>query len=707
MVKYSFETKNPENYIASDQERAIYDFVDSRINKMKEYRKNIAGLDVEAKWKEADNDYQPVSVDSKKKRGYELSDTLGWRSKPIPIGDEKTGWRNHNSEPTLLTKIQTVLSILIDRDPEAVFRAVVKKYDQTADIAKALLTASWSRDGFKEQLKLFVFNLAKYGWAIGKTSPRIVKRQKNVLVEYDEKNPENSKYEERQIVDFNGLHREVLDPYRTWIDEMTRPNDPLSTNDWYYEKDYEFKSAEIEFGNHSNWNCVAESNKLESDEKIGETDRSDIVTIGFYENRNRDLSTIIIPKSKILLSYSPLANDEGKLSLWQTYWVLRDVRIPYGIGIYEIIRQKKSLYDKMVNMTMDQLVLSIYKMFFYTGTSLLSGDGEIKIEPGKGHQIVGGDVKWMDVPGPGKESWEGLRYLKAGIDDDSGAPPIIEGELSGKTLGEVLNAKEAALKRMNVPLNNIANALTQEAYISISWLGQILSTPEVLKFVNETDLLDFQQEQQMLASDAIEDLDEEGNVVGVKALFYPQIPLKLEKSGEKLIESREDRFFQIGQDILPTQVKWEGIITVIPASILIPSEELVKQRTMEIYNLLVPILPQDPTIFAKPAKQLCKVNDQDERDWLPDSWLQYLQTGSVPQPPMPLFIDTLAQEKEGQGSNGINKPTNRQDETLKGQGGFTPSPVQTVVPRDEAGMPKESGVMGRLKNIMGSMNQRQ
>jgi len=710
MVKYSFETKNPENYVASEQEAAVRDFIDGRVQKMKEYRKNIPGLNIEDKWKEADSDYSPSSSTlNKNGKRFELSDTKGYRSKLVNIGTDKTSWRNFNSEPTLLTKIQTVLSILIDRDPEAVFQAVIKKYDQTIDIAKAVLNASWSRDSFKQQLKLFVFNLAKYGWSIGKTSPRILKRKKNVLVEYDEKNPENNKYEEREVVDFNGLHREVLDNYRTWIDEMTLPNDPLSTNDWYYEKDYDYKSAEIEFGNHPNWKYVAQDSYMPPDDKIDDKDRRDIVTIGFYENRNRDLLGIYIPKSKILLSYAPLPNDEGKLSLWQTYWVLRDVRIPYGIGIYEIIKQKKALYDKMMNMTMDQLVLSIYKMFFYTGTSLLEGDGEIKIEPGKGHQIIGGDVKWMDVPGPGKESWQGLQYLKAGIDDDSGAPPIIEGELSGKTLGEVLNAKESALKRMNVPLNNIADALAQEAYISISWLGQILSTPEVLKFIDEDDLMNFQEEQQMLAGQAMPDLDEFGNQVGIKALFYPQIPLKLDKVGERLIESREDRFFQIGQDLLPTQVKWEGIIRVVPASILVPSLELEKQRNQEMYNLLVPILQQPPELYAKPAKQLCKVNAQDEKDWLPDAWIAYLQTGSVPQPPQPLFIDTMGQEQQQggqQGGGGIGQKSNRQDETLKGQAGLTPTPVQTVVPRDEAGMPKESGVLGRLKNIMGSMSQR-
>ena len=112
-----------------------------------------------------------------------------------------------------------------------------------------------------------------------------------------------------------------------------------------------------------------------------QNDRKDIITIGFYENKLKDLYAIYLPSKQIVLSYSPLPNDEGQLSLWHTYWALRDARIPFGIGLWEIIRNDKGLYDKMSNMTMDQLVLSIYKMFFYSGTTNIStGDGTITID---------------------------------------------------------------------------------------------------------------------------------------------------------------------------------------------------------------------------------------------------------------------------------------------------------------------------------------
>jgi hypothetical protein len=52
----------------------------------------------------------------------------------------------------------------------------------------------------------------------------------------------------------------------------------------------------------------------------------------------------------------------------------------YRLGLV-LPRQNKTLYDKMKNMTMDQLVLSIMKFGFFSGTNTALGDGKIEIVP--------------------------------------------------------------------------------------------------------------------------------------------------------------------------------------------------------------------------------------------------------------------------------------------------------------------------------------
>ena len=69
-------------------------------------------------------------------------------------------WRSSVSEPTLLIKIQTAISILVDQNPEAVFKALIDKYKPTSAIAKAIWKRSWNIAQSKEQLKLFIFDLA-------------------------------------------------------------------------------------------------------------------------------------------------------------------------------------------------------------------------------------------------------------------------------------------------------------------------------------------------------------------------------------------------------------------------------------------------------------------------------------------------------------------------------------------------------------------
>src|SRR3990167_3005864 len=136
---------------------------------------------------EADREYMPRSLSEKKKDTGSVmliqDEIKGLRgSRIVPItGQEGNEWRSDVSEPTLFVKIQTALSILVDQNPEAVFKALLEKYKPTKNMAKAIWKRSWGLANSKEMLKLFIFDLAKYGWAIGRTYPRLVQRPKEIL----------------------------------------------------------------------------------------------------------------------------------------------------------------------------------------------------------------------------------------------------------------------------------------------------------------------------------------------------------------------------------------------------------------------------------------------------------------------------------------------------------------------------------------------
>lgn len=700
---------NPPSYRQTKEEEEIMKYQTRRIGEMKNYRKS---LKVEEEWKEADVEYYPqeISFTNSKRKRFEADQDTGLRSRLVPIGDSSQEWRSTNSEPTLLAKIQTALSIIVDRNPQGVLTALQKKFEPRTALAQSLWKRNWEVSGSKDQLKLFTFNLAKYGWAVGRTYPRIVKYDKKVLTELDTEHPENNKYETKELVWYNDVAKQNMDPFRTWIDEMTRPYDTYSTNEVYFELDFSYDAAKVEFGHYENFKFVKPGMRVEPDTEV-ETeddenkDRQDIVTIGFFESRLKDRLCITVPSANIPLHTCPLPNDDGYLSLWHAMWVLRDAKSPYGISLWQIIKQNKRLYDKMQNMTMDQLVLSIMKMMFYTGSATTQGDGTIRIVPGKMQQIINGEMKFLEVPGPGQQAWEGLKWLRGLQDDASGVTPTLEGAVNGNTLGEILHAKEAALKRLKVPLENISWAIEQDAYVALSWMKQIYSTPEVKYFADINELMAYEKEHGIQSQELFQEastpteevgpdgmpIEQPGQLVGS---YLPQLSLHMEDREGKLVESKKSRFFQVGKDIPVEYLDWRGIFKVTPKSILAPSEELDKQRKMEVFNIVVPAIGQDPQglLLKKPVMQVLKINEEDPEDWLPDAWLQEAEA-----PKEELFTDAEAMPG---GAPGMTPEGAGPGETMSGKMGMEMPGTGKVVGKNLAGVGNAPSMgQGQINNM--------
>src|SRR3990167_2669925 len=698
------EDESVQAYNPQGEELDVQKHLISRIEVLKKSKQSILdGINFESIMREADREYQPRLLSSKlwQKSGgvYLLQDeSTGLRGSRIQRANWKEGeeWRSDISEPSLLVKIQTALSILVDRNPEAIFKATKEKYKNTAGMAQALWRRSWSKGKSTNQLKLFIFDLAKYGWAIGRTYPRKESREGRILVSLNE-NPSKNKYKKKTIVEYNDVYREKLDPYRTWIDDMTNLTDPFSMDDWYFEKDYSKDSFKRIFEIYDNAKYVekgqayrtAETYNIENNKET--VDRNDIITVGFYESKNKDLYSIFIPKQNIVLYFSPLPNDSKKLSCWWTYWIERNPRTPYGIGLYEIIKHDKVLYDRLMNMSLDQMIMAIYPMLFYSGAK----QEDITISPGLIKQKLPGTTIEQVKVQYDQRGFEGLKFIQERIDENTGITPTLQGEVQGKTLGEVLHAKDAALKRLNIPLTNIAQAIEDEAYISLSWMSQIYSTPEVLEFVDENELNEYQEETgnravKVTTSQGSANRTKEGELTpnelsideqGISAEFFPVLDLSLTEDREGvLIESPEDRFFQVGVDILPDQLKWEGVITVKVQSMIAPSQEIDRQRKLELFNIIMPVIqliiqflqinPKGAVALLKPVRQILEIQDEKPENWLPD--------------------EVLEMEKNPQMMEQIMNPEQElmvdQEEPVEGGQGTQPLPsskAQTVVPQNE------------------------
>jgi hypothetical protein len=344
----------------------------------------------------------------------------------------------------------------------------------------------------------------------------------------------------------------------------------------------------------------------------------------------------------------------------------------------------------------------------------------------------------MEIPGPGAEAWKGLEVLASMMDDDSGISPTLEGEVTGKTLGEILHAKESALKRLKTPLENIAYLIEQDAYVTLSWMSQSYAIPTVMEFSSLLEMTNYERESELNRSQLFgtvqQDeagepmLDEVGKpVVGAPyhAHYLRQLSLHLEDSEGNLKASKESSFFQLGNgdgQIAPSKLKWRGIFKVIPRSIVDSSQELQKAEKMEVFNMIMPLLQFPPELVARPIAQMLKVVEEDKDDWLPDTFIAYLDGAtepgqiSAPGPQAPGTatpatpgapggqtppLEAGGGQGEASGTPTMPTPGTGTPQTIQAATGQTPPQSATIVPGSpmpniaQLGGGKAAGMFGR------------
>ena len=601
------------------KQREDLTFVEKRIQKLQESRQNHHGVNLDKLWAEADKNYVPHRVGTNRKKVIVDDEIKGLRGSFVELGSDN--WQSDVSQANPFVKIQTALAILIDQNPTGVFTSTSKKYESVAILMKQLYERSWEFAKSKGQLKLFLHNCAKYGWAIARTYPLRITRKVQVLKRFDSEEPEESEYEEKEVVEYNDIMRENIDPRNAWIDDMAKPNNAQSIRDWTWRKVYPMDAFQEEFGKYKRSKFVkAGGNVDETINVVGtqnEKKDEDLVEVLFYENRLKDLYMVIANGIPVLIEPLQCSDTRGlkKLSCWQAYWNLRHAESVYGIGIYESIRYEQALLDRIRNMTIDQLTMSIYKMFFYQGTQSLTETGDILIKPGVGKQVLDPkNVNWLEIPGPGREAWEGLAVFKQDLDEASGITDPLIGQVTGKTAFELAQAKESALKRLKTPLDNVLDALNTEGYITVSLIQLLYSIPETYK-ISDPDLID-KYLKEVEGDPELWQRDDEGNF---EAKLYPEFPLNMDKDEKgNLMETNDTRFFRVR----PKFLAWEGIINIKSQSLLTPSKQIDKALDLEMYNILIPLFVEPPEIYKKVGEAICKLYDKDPKDILPEIWLQ-------------------------------------------------------------------------------------
>jgi len=641
-------------YIPKGEEAKIYRTWRNRKQALLQSRNNVYGLNIDQEMRRFDKLYFRRAADIP-------ASELDANQRPLAINNA-------------FGKVNTALGILVDSSPEYILEEDNPKYSSTRAFVKSLGEKSFRNTNSLGQFKLSVHNAAKRGWFVGRTFNKQIMHDARFLKGVSKTGMR--RYETRLVTKMDDIAYMNINNYNAWLDEQTRPEDMLSTRDWmwrevWYIDDLKRTFPKAEFPNmayvkaggdtRESIQGVFSRNTSNMTGVSPQAQKKGMVEVFFYENQYSDL--FIMEANNVMVISEPLPQDNKKLSCTYGYWSLRGDDTIYGIGIVEAMENDEELIDRILNMNMRQLLLTISPMGFYSGTSDFE-DENIKITPGIMRRTLDPkSVSWLQIPQGNQTGQQAIEWLETKEDAKTGITPKLAGENNDQpgnmTAFEVGVDREAGLKRLALPLKSLQYALSWEFYNRISLIQQTYTDFEVEHITDPQEIQDYLKEVKGAREFFM--IDNEGDAGNEKfyAKRYKMASLGVEKGPDgNFIESETTKFFPIK----PEYVQFSGFVTVDQQSLLTTSEALDQANTLRMTNLLVPLLAGQMQINAKPAKQLLKAFNMEPKEWLPQDWIDFL-AGKAPAPKPP---PTPA---EAAGAPGTGAET-----------AVPPSPPTTVVP---------------------------
>jgi hypothetical protein len=662
---------NPTAYRPSKEDEAFVLEVVARIRELKTYRSALKA--------------NPYDVSSKARTIENTWDFDDYVSLPHKYSHpELRSWQASNSRPLIFQKIDTALSILVSKNPEVEISARSKRYEKKSQLIEALYNQSWEEGNGRQQLIKFVYSVAKYGFGVGREYHRYQTQDYEEVVSYD---PEKFQHvtEKKNRIMHDEAYFEVLPIRDCWFDHRAKPYDEDSIRDWCWRVRYDYSTFQKLFPKerYPNAQYVGANNNGSATESRSKADVADVIntpSVELYFYEDTENNEFVITDLNVLVYRGILLNRE--LSCVTGMWRIRNEDTIYGIGLPEILENNQELYDKVANMTINQIMLSISGSGFYGGTGNLQEQDAI-LEPKLKKLRDAEKIIFPKIPGPDMTVFRAIEDIKNEADEVSGVTKSLTGEVVGKTLGEAMLNKEAGLQRLKLPLQNIEFSLERHAKLRVKNMQRIYSKPvrtEIVRdslgiIVNEKLWMEYVQERERLGSESLSLIqkfptnpNDPNAALTVMRNSFPEkrLPLQKDQNGETLL-SEKDQFLEI----TPEEIEGEYDIKIRAFSTIPMSKELESSKALETFNL-----------FAKmPYVDLYKLqkNTLMKRGEDPDDIL--------------FTEDQITQQQQQAGEARDMKAQAEQDMALQQQGGETTS---VVPPNEMEQSPVSAGISSQF-----------
>lgn len=482
---------------------------------------------------------------------------------------------------------------------------------------------------------------------------------------------------------YDDIYREPLDMNRTWLGLSYKPGSNDGRPEVLYELDVtneEFEKLKKRFGKRAKKmpknlqvNTVSQEAANEDPEKT-----KTHVTISFYEcpKDNR----YIICSDSIIFYDGEMPNDDVYGSVVVFHCFHKNLLSPYGVGLWELIRGNQTIQNYIESLNTEQVAAEIIPLIFATGN--IQGDMEMKRSSTRVNVVPAG-VKVERVLTTGNATL-GENYLerkKQEIDDITGVNNIVAGSSSEATLGATVILKEAALNRLMKPRNSLKRALEIDACIQFSWIEQDHVNPRELIFSSQEEIDAFKQANPTLFVE-VEEPDEleapepndhpedeqpgnlaDGMVPSYKVFYSPKVPMNfdfkktdLEESGYENQSIQETGAYNtlVPRSSALTEIRgleeegkigYDKVSLVIdPNSMLIPSAEIQKQTSMQLYPIVQQSIaeifmasmqaPELAKAKLKTFEKFMEIQRENIMDWIPKEFYDSVKMGVATPPPM-------------------------------------------------------------------------
>jgi hypothetical protein len=604
------DSKKIPAYKPSKEDKKLVLDVVQRINDLKQHRAGIMA-----------NPYDMSPQARSVEYTWDFADFVALPHKFYDI--EMQPWMADNSHPLILGKIDTAVSILAAKNPEVELVARTEKFEAKTLILEALYGLSWDKGQGRQQLIKFINTVAKYGTAIGREYHLYRKREVPRITSYD---PDKGEHiiETVEVVDNDEPYFETLPIRDAWIDNRAKPYDESSIRDWAWTEVYDLSTFKLDYPEEkypeAKYVLGTDGNQADDYTRDKADTSNDIpgnkVRLYFYEDL--ESNQFIITDGRVLVHKGILLNN--KLSLVIAMWKMRNEQTIYGIGLPEILENSDEMLNRVTNMTQNQIMLAIGGAGFYGGVGNVTA-ADMILEPKLKKLRDADKIVFPKVPPPTNMALDLIQYIEDKADEYSGVTKALGGEQVGKTLGEAVLNREAGLRRLQTPLQNIEFALERQGRLRIDLIQLIYGRPQTTTrivddfggIVDEELHQEYMQAKQELGPNSMEFIQKFPEIEETGEVFrneFKKERLGVEKDEKGEYEnSEQDKLMEI----LPAEIEGEFDVRVRAFSTIPVSHSMEQAKIAETFN----IIAQMPyTDIFKAEERLLKSRKEKPEDWM-------------------------------------------------------------------------------------------